>query len=143
MSDAVLDTTVVAFANSDIAARRSGNSLDRRLRILQDVVGRRMQIRYNPKLLTEYQQHITERRNDVIELFFAVLDSSAAIRVGRNTLSRQHFERATGERWPAHDQHLLAAAMGGDRPQIYVTERRLSDLASGIHRKFRIRVRLV
>src|SRR5258708_11582316 len=112
MNDAVLDTTVVAFGNSDIAARKRGNSLDVRLRILEAAVTRQIRIRYTPKLLGEYQQHVRERRNDVIELFFAVLDSGAAVLVRRNTLSRHHHARAVGERWPPHDEHLLAAAIG-------------------------------
>lgn len=143
MSDAVFDTTVVACANSDIAARRAGNSLDRRLHLLEIAGCGQVRVRYNRKLLSEYQAHIKTRRNDVIELFFAVLDSAWAIRVTRSTLSRQDYRLAVEQRWPTHDQHLLAAALGGDRPCVYVTEPRLATCGLGIQRVFNIRVRRV
>jgi hypothetical protein len=140
MSDAVFDATVVTLANSELTARRPGNALDRRLRLLESALHGRLRVRYNGRLLYEYTQHVRERRNDVVDLFFTVLDSPTAVRVARSTLSRQHHGLATGQRWPDHDQHLLAAALGGERPQIYVTESRLANCACGIHRIFRIRV---
>ncbi len=143
ISDAVFDTTVVAWANKDIATRKPGNSFDRRLGLLELVVAGRMRIRYNSRLLTEYGQHVRQRRNDVIEFFFTVLDSASAIRVPKNNLSRQQHRLAIQQRWPTHDQHLLAAALGGDRPCIYVTEKRHANCAFGIHRVFGIGVRLV
>jgi hypothetical protein len=141
--DSVFDTTVVALSNKNIADRKKGNAFDRRLRLLEAATGGRVRIRYNSKLLTEYVDHVREHRNDVVDLFFEVLDSSRAIRVGRNTLSRQDHRRAVEQRWPNHDQHLLAAALGGNHPSIYVTEELLANCASGIHRVFRIRIHLV
>ena len=143
MNDAVFDTTVVAFANSDLSARKPGNSLDTRLRLLEGTVRRDFRIRYNAKLLKEYEQHVREHRNDVIELFFGALDSKGAILVKKNSLSRQEFNLARNQRWPSHDQHLIAAALGGTQTHIYVTERALVSCAAGIYRVFRIRVRAV
>ena len=143
MSDAVFDATVVSFANSTLAGRRPGTSAERRFNLLNGAVRGRMRIRYNSKLLTEYTQHVRESRNDVIHIFFGLLDSQRAIRVPKNTLSRQDYQRAAAERWPHHDQHLLAAALGGDRPCVYVTEAQLANCAAGIQRIFRVRVHLV
>jgi len=140
MHDAVIDTTVVAFANCDIAARKEGNSLDKRLEVLETAVNGGIRIRYNDKLITEYADHVRDHINDVIAMFFALLDSAAAIRAKKSTLSRQHYERAVRVRWPTHDQHLLAAAIGGHRPVVYVTEPLLSNCAAGIHRIFKIHV---
>lgn len=140
MSDAVFDTSVVAIANKDIARRKLGNSIDQKLCLLERAVGGQIRIRYNWKLLTEYKQIVTDQRNDVIESFFQILDSMLAVRVARSTLSRQHFQRAIAQRWPRHDQHLLAAALDGDRTCLYVTEVRLAKCAAGIYRVFRIRV---
>lgn len=143
MTDAVFDATVVSFANSTLAGRRPGTSAERRFNLLDGAVKGKTRIRYNPKLLTEYTQHVRERRNDAIRVFFDLLDSGSAIRVGRNTLSRQDYQSAAAERWPHHDQHLLAAALNGHRPYVYVTEAQLARCASGIHRVFSIRVHLV
>lgn len=143
MNDAVFDTTVVAFANSDIAARRAGNVLDNRLGLLEKALNGRLHIRYNGKLLGEYVAHVSERRNDVIELFFALLDSGRTTLVRKNTLSRQNYRIARDERWPTHDQHLLAAALDGENPEIYVTEAILANCDAGIYRVFRIHVRQV
>lgn len=131
MADSVLDATVVAFANGDIAARRPGNVFDRRLAAIEQVAHGRRRLRYNQKLLGEYQQVIQERRNDVIDLFFSVL-ADRSFRVRANTLSRQDHAKAKKCRWPSHDQHLLAAAVGGDRPTIFVTESRHAACAAKI-----------
>jgi hypothetical protein len=141
MSDVVFDTTVVAIGNKAIADRKPGNSFDRILRLLQDVVDRLSHVRYNDKLRNEYEEHVKNFRNDVIEIFFSMLDSSQAIRVERNTLSRQHFELAVRQaRWQSHDQHLIAAALGGKKTHLYVTEQALEKCAREIYRIFRIRV---
>jgi hypothetical protein len=140
MSDVVFDTTVVDIGNQDIAHRRAGNSFDRTLNLLQAAIDGALRIRYNNKLRGEYEAHVRERRNDFIENFFTILDSPQALRVG-NTLSRQHYNLAVRtERWPSHDQHLISAALGGNRPRIYVTEQQLLNCAAGIYRRFRIRV---
>jgi hypothetical protein len=144
MSDAVFDTSVVAYANVAAGVRKHNwESLGRRSALLQSAVSRRVRVRYNPKLLIEYTQHVKRGRNDLIEAFFAILDSPSAIAVRSNNLTRQKHQLATGEGWPSHDEHLLAAAIEGDRPTIYVTEVDLGVCAAGIHRVFRIHVRLV
>lgn len=121
MPDCVLDASVVALANGDIAARRPGNMLDRRLAVIEHVVSGARRLRYNSRLLAEYEHLIQQHRNDVIYLLFEVLDSKRSIYVPRNTLSRQHHASATERcRWPSHDQHLLAAALGGNNPVIFV-----------------------
>jgi xanthine/CO dehydrogenase XdhC/CoxF family maturation factor len=141
MSDAVFDTTVVAIGNKAIADRKPGNSFDKILRLLQSVINHTSRVRYNYKLRGEYDEHVKQCRNDVIEVFFTILDSPQAIRVARNSLSRQHYVLAVrNARWPSHDQHLIAAALDGERPHIYVTELRLERSAPEIHRIFGIRV---
>lgn len=140
MPDCVVDATVVAMANGDIAGRRTGNVLDRRLTVLEEVVRGVRRLRYNTKLLGEYRPFIKAYRNDVIELFVRVL-ADRAVLVPRNTLTRRDHGRATAEcGWPSHDQHLLAAAIGGDDPTIFVTEARLAGCAGAILGRFDIRV---
>jgi len=143
MNDGVLDTTVVACANCDLRARTQGNSLNRRAALIERCVTGSLRVLYNKVLLQEYKNHIREHRNDLIESFFAVLDSATAFLVRRSTLSRQDYNRARACRWPSHDQHLLAAALGGVRASIYVTEQALSRCAESIRREFRVRVEKV
>jgi hypothetical protein len=144
MPDCVLDASVIAFANGDLTGRRSGNLLDRRLRIVEEVAQQNRRVRYNNKLLTEYQRLVTDYRNDAIELFFAVLDSEHSVLVRRSTLSRQHHRTATGScRWPSHDQHLLAAAVGGEDPSVFVTESRLATCAPQVLSHFSVHVVLL
>src|ERR1051326_424082 len=108
MRDFVLDATVVAFSNLDLNAP-SGGRLVRSLNILRCVVNFEGRVRYNNKLRREYEAHVRQRRNDIIEAFFAILDSPRAIRVTRSTLSASDHGHAQRARWPNHDQHLLAA----------------------------------
>ena len=103
MADSVIDATVVAFANGDIAARRPGNAFDRRMAVIEQVAYGHRRLRYNQRLLGEYEQLVHEYRNDVIDLFFTVL-TETAIRVRTNTLSRQNYAQARRCRWPSHDQ---------------------------------------
>jgi hypothetical protein len=66
MADSVIDTSVVSMANGQIAGRRRGNALDRRLSAIEDVAYGRRRIRYNPNPLVEYQRivpHLPERRH--------------------------------------------------------------------------------
>ncbi len=139
MADSVLDASVVAMANGEIAGRRPGNLLDRRLSALEDVVSGRRRLRYNPKLLGEYQRIVREYRNDVIELLFVVLTDRAVL-VRRNTLSRQNSAKARKCGWPSHDRHLLAAAFGGVQPIIFVTEVHLAQCAAPILTCFAVHV---
>jgi hypothetical protein len=141
MIDAVLDTTVVAIGNKDIAGRKAGNSFDRVLAVLEKILDGTVLVRYNNKLRVEYTEHVRERRNDFIENFFSILDSSQAIFVRKNSLSRQEYALAVvADRWPSHDQHLIAAAIGGENPTIYVTEHALDVCGARIYRDFDIHV---
>lgn len=142
MPDCVVDASVVYLANGDIAGRRPGNVLDRRLSVLEEVASGARRLRYNQKLLSEYIQLVTDRRNDVIDALFTLLDDGRrAVFVRRNTLSRQHHARARERcNWPPHDQHLLAAAVGGDHPSIVVTEDRLNQCAAAVNLHFGIRI---
>jgi hypothetical protein len=140
MADSVLDATVVAFGNGDIAARRPGNLFDRRLTAIEQVASGLRRLRYNTRLLGEYTQLIQERRNDVIELFFTALDDERSVLVKRNTLSRQDYARARKCRWPTHDQHLLAAAVEGNDPTIFVTESRHVQRAAKILTCFAVHI---
>jgi hypothetical protein len=142
MSDCVLDASIVAYANGDLKGRRPGNLFHRRLRVIEQVCEGDLRLRYHSKLLREYQQLIRAHRNDVIEVFFAVLDSERTVLVPRNVLSRQDHACATRKcRWPSHDQHLLAAALDGDDPRLFVTEEQLAVCAPKILTYFSIRVR--
>ncbi len=144
MPDCVLDASVVALSNGDLAGRRPGNVFDRRLNVIEQVVAGARRLRYNQKLLGEYRRLIRDYRNDVIELLFFVLDSDRAVLVSRSTLSRQNYDRATLQcRWPSHDQHLLAAALDGADPSIFVTEVRLADCARRVFAYFAVHVELL
>ena len=140
MTDCVLDASVVHCANGLIGRRRPGSALDRRLSVLEEAIRGNRRLRYNSKLLTEYQQIVKEFRNDIVEALFELL-TTRSVFVRRSTLSRQHHQLATERcRWPRHDQHLLAAALGGDNPSIAVTEERLNRCADDVLRHFDIRI---
>lgn len=142
MPDRVVDATVVAFSNGNIAGRRPGNVLDRRLAVLEQIVRGTHRLRYNPRLLHEYQQLVREYRNDVIETLFNLLDDTRhAVLVRRNSLTRQDYATATEScGWPSHDQHLLAAALDGVDPAIVVTEQRHGECAQAILKHFEIHI---
>jgi len=142
MPDCVVDATVVHLANGDIAGRRPGNVLDRRLAVIERVGRGISRLRYNPKLLGEYRQLVEgpdAYRNDAIELFFTALTERAFF-VPRNTLSRQDYATAKECGWPGHDKHLLAAAIGGDDSTVFVTERRLAQCADHVLRRFAVHI---
>ena len=142
MPDCVVDASVVAFANGDIAGRRPGNIFDKRLAVIEQVVAGTRRLRFNAKLVNEYQNIVKQHRNDVVEALFALLDNSQrSVFVKRNTLSRQNHVRATQTcGWPSHDQHLLAAALDGDEPAVVVTEPHLAQCAPLVLMHFDIRV---
>ena len=141
MIDYVLDATFVAFSNGDLAGRRPGNVLDRRLKVVEEVIYRQdRRLRYNQRLRREYEDHAKTTRNDFVEVFFSYLDSNRPFRVPRNTLSRQHYNTATKIRWPGHDQHLLAAAIGGIKPHLFVTEHKHAVYAAKVKQAFGITV---
>jgi hypothetical protein len=139
MTNTVYDATVVGYANGDLIGRRSGNKLDRRLRVLEEFIkGSRIAL-YNKKLLYEYESHLSTHRNDIIEVFLIQL-IDVGICARRSTLSRQYFARARRLNWPDHDQHLLAAAIEATRVTIFVTEDNLACCAKSVKREFGIHV---
>jgi len=137
--DTVYDTTVVAYANGDLRGRKKGNALDKRLFTLEEFVNGSRRALYNMKLLLEYEDKIKHHQNDIIELFLMAL-ADRGLRVARSTLSRQDYSRAKKVRWPSHDQHLLAAALGGRDVTIFVTEQLLAACATGIRNNFSITI---
>ncbi len=137
MFDCVVDATVVYKANGDITTRRVGTVFDKRLSVIEEIGSGARRLRYNPKLLIEYERVAKQRRNDVIELFFAVL-AERAILVRRNTLAQHDNAKAKECHWPSHDRHLLAAAVDGDQPSIVVTERQHVKCAKCILRRFAV-----
>ena len=76
MPDCVVDASVIALANGDIRGRRPGNVPDRRLAVISLVANGTRRLRYNSKILGEYNQIVKEFRNDVIESLFALLDDT-------------------------------------------------------------------
>jgi hypothetical protein len=136
MPECVFDTSFVRLANDSLFGEKKGNLLSRRLAPLREAVAGQSQPRYNKKLLEEYSSQIREHRNDVVELFFVLLDSPQAILVKKNALSRQDKDKANGCRWPTHDQHVLAAAVGGKDVVIHVTEGTLGACSREVRRVF-------
>jgi hypothetical protein len=140
----VIDATVIGFSNRDLDVSQPGSALDRRINVIKQVTAGKLHLRYNPKLLKEYVQHARNPRNDVIELFFQILDSDRAEFVKSNTLRRQIYALAIGKcRWPHHDQHLLAAAVDGKEPSLFVTEQRHARCCDDILMYLQIHVVLV
>jgi hypothetical protein len=136
----VYDTTVVAYANGDLAGRRKGNTMDHRLCKLEEFIEGTRVAWYNSALLREYDQKIRERRNDVIEVFLTCLADKGRM-VDRNVLSRQDYSRARDAGWPTHDQHLLAAGLAAGKDAIVlVTEAVLAVCRKKIRRTFEIHV---
>ena len=142
MIDSVVDASLLGLANGNLDGRRPGNALDKRLRVIQQVNSGARRLRYNSRLLLEYRNIVKAMRNDLIEAFFLVLDQKGVL-VATNRLSRQNFEKATACRWPSHDQHLLAAAIGGTRPDLLVTEELLASRKSCIRQSLRVTVHQV
>ena len=141
MPDWVIDATIVGMTNTELTERHPGNLLDRRLTVMERVAKSEARLRYNQKLLGEYETLTRKRKNDVIELLFALLDSTSAIIVPKNSLTRQEFDVAKNKcGWPSHDQHLLAAAIGGIDPSIFVTERHHCRCKSRILRHFSVHI---
>ncbi len=140
MTDCVIDATVVYKANGAITGRRAGNMFDKRLAVIEQVGSGVRRLRYNGKLLKEYEQVMRTPRNDVIELFFAKLTDTAVL-VSRSTLSTPHYDKAVSKcGWPSHDQHLLAAAINGVNPSIVVTEHNHVKCAACILKHFAISI---
>lgn len=138
MDDAVIDATVLAFANGPIGPK-PGGALGRCLPMIRQIVDGQWRCRYNKTLLHEYEQLIATHRNDIIIAFFIILDSPRAL-LARNNLRRQEYARAREIGWPTHDHHLLAAAIGGVNPSIVVTEKKLAILHAQARRRFGVSV---
>lgn len=113
MNNTVYDTKLIATVNCPLSARRANTVLNRRIEIVEESVGQKQRTiaRYNWKLWSEYEKHIKDYRNDIIILFFSKL-ADIGIRVSVCTLRRQHWNKIRNH-WPSHDQHLIAAAIGG------------------------------
>jgi hypothetical protein len=140
MSDCVLDTSLVRGANEDMESRKPGSLFDKTLAIIEEVANGTWRVRYNPKLLNEYQAQVRIYKNDFMSVFFQILDSAQAVRVERSTLTRQQKAASDKCKWPSHDQHLLAAAIDGNNCCIFVTENFLHSCGDKVLRHFRIHV---
>jgi len=138
MDDAVIDATVLTFANGPIGPQ-PGGSLARCLPVIRRIVDSQWRCRYNTTLLQEYDDHVRTHRNDIVVAFFALLDSPHAVK-GRNNLRHHEYATARSIRWPTHDHHLLAAAIGGTNPAIVVTEPALARLHKQAKRRFGVSV---
>jgi hypothetical protein len=140
MRDVVFDANVVRFANGNISGRQTGNALDTRLGVLEDCIHDRTRGRYNPKLWGEYAPAFDDPRNDIVVALIIAL-SDRGVRVPSNTLSRQLYAKMRDARWPSHDQHLLAAAIDGNRTVVYSCERnRHGPCARAVRREFGVGV---
>ncbi|MFA6472446.1 MAG: hypothetical protein WCU00_10435 [Candidatus Latescibacterota bacterium] len=140
--DTVYDTTVISLANGDLVGRKRGNALDKRLSALEQFLKGHRVAWYNNCLLNEYSAHILEYRNDITEIFFAMLVDRGR-KAKKNTLTRHQHALLRSIRWPSHDQHLLAAALEGRSTTLFVTEVTLYNCAASVKRIFDIRVKLL
>lgn len=67
---------------------------------------------YNAKLFAEYIKWFEKAEDgDLVSVFAFLLDSVG--KRGKNSLSRQEAQKARDARWPGHDDHLIAAGLGG------------------------------
>ena len=139
MANTVYDASFVAMSNGDLAGRRSGNALDRRLKTIEEFADGTRVAWYNNKLLSEYEQHVKIYRNDLVDTFFRLLADTGK-KATRSTLSRTAYARLRRVRWPTHDQHLLAAATQAGESTILVTEETLGSCASAVRREFGVTV---
>jgi len=137
MSDAVIDTTVVALSNVRLTCLKEGSNLHARIRLLKQCYAGERRIRFNGRLRAEYDSKVSGIENDFVRLFFELLDSSRSIFVKKSTLSRQFYDRARNDcGWPGHDQHILAAGVGGEQVVLFVTEERHCNCRAAIKRVF-------
>ena len=140
MSDSVVDTSFIAMANEELAEVGQNELLHRRISAIGNIVDGKDRLRVNPKLLKEYEPHIRERRNDIVDQFVALLDAPETIKLSSSSLRKADNVRANDCRWPTHDKHLLAAAMGGEAVTIHVTENALALCARDVRRVFGFKV---
>lgn len=144
MPDRVFDTKFVAAANGPMtqSSRKQNNVLDRRLKHIEEfAIHQRVRARYNSKLLEEYEAKLLESRNDIIQLFLTKLaDSQKCTFVKSNKLQRSDYAKCCDIGWPSHDQHLLAAAVNGEKVAICTTEQSHGVVGKQVYREFRIAV---
>ena len=138
MSDAVVDASVIGMTDEDLLAQGSEDSIRRRVKLIDDCANKKLRLRCNPTLEGEYSRILKDSNKDLHILFLGALES--AFRVTKNKLDRHAYLRSLDAGWPSHDQHLLAAAIGGTRPTIYVTEKKLFSCATKVKREFSISV---
>jgi hypothetical protein len=65
----VYDTTVVAYANGDLAGRKAGNVMDKRLCALEGFLEKKRVAWYNDRLLHEYQEKIKNAETTSLRRF--------------------------------------------------------------------------
>ena len=139
MKSSVYDTILIAKANGNLAGRKAGNALDRRLKLFEAAVLGTSLTLVNAKLLNEYGSKILDFRNEAVRAFY-VYAIDHGVNTGKSSLSRSDFERSRKARWPAHDQHLIAAAIGREKVSIYVTEVQHSACAAAVRKQFGITI---
>jgi hypothetical protein len=140
MSDSVVDTTFIALANEELAEARADDLLYKLVTAIGKIVEGKDRLRVNPKLLKEYEPHICEHRNDIVDQFVALLDSPETVRLTSSSLRRSDNAKAETCHWPGHDRHLLAAAINGEKVTIHVTEHALAQCAAAVKRIFGFKV---
>jgi hypothetical protein len=143
MDDCVFDASFIAKANGHLAGEKQGNLLNRRLSAIRQVTSGKSRIRYNPKLLDEYCHLVKELRNDIVDQFVTLLEDENTVRLSGSTLCRQDKAKANKCRWPTHDQHVLAAAVGGKQVTIHVTENALGGCSVAVKKCFGFKVNYV
>ena len=74
MPNTVYDTSFLAKSNGGINGRKHGSVLDRRLCAVEGFLNGNRVAWYNNKLLNEYTDHIKSYRNDILDLFFRLLE---------------------------------------------------------------------
>ena len=140
MSETVYDTRFLACANGNISNLRPFSQLQKRVSYVKEFSDGKTTARFNAKLLQEYDKHIKEYRNEIIESFFKLLVDHG-IKSNRNTLTGPDWQRLDGA-WPTHDRHLLAAAIDGVKVRIITSEKDLVKKKAVVKRIFRIDVLL-
>jgi len=140
MSDCVVDTSFIALANKTMEEPPTEDVLYQRIDAIRLIVETNQRLRVNPKLLTEYEPHIKEQRNDVVDQFVALLDDPNTVKLSSNTLRKADNAKANTCRWPTHDKHVLAAAIDGDNVTIHVTDNVLGNCAKAVRRIFGFKI---
>jgi hypothetical protein len=140
MPDCVLDASFVGMANDEIDNLEPGSILDRRISIICEIKNGSYTVRYNSRLLGEYNNLVKVHRNDWIAVFFQILADGATF-VNRNNFNAAELAKARKCRWPLHDQHVLVAAINGTKSIVFVTESTLGRSAAKVLQHFRVRIK--